>query len=81
LADLVVDQEINRYPIIGAVGLFQLKSGRTSAPRLPQALHTTSRNAAADVNADRPKQINMAEVTRITDAGLKLCEIATIMEV
>jgi hypothetical protein len=25
-----------RYPIIGTTGLFQLKSGRTSAPRLPQ---------------------------------------------
>jgi hypothetical protein len=29
-----------RYPIIGTCGLSQLKSGRTSAPRLPQALHT-----------------------------------------
>jgi hypothetical protein len=27
----------HRYPIIGTVGLAQLKSGRTSAPRLPQA--------------------------------------------
>jgi hypothetical protein len=28
-----------RYPIIGTTGLFQLKFGRTSAPRLPQATH------------------------------------------
>jgi hypothetical protein len=27
--------ELHRYPIIGTTGLFQLKSGRTSAPRLP----------------------------------------------
>jgi hypothetical protein len=28
--------ELHRYPITGTTGLFQLKSGRTSAPRPPQ---------------------------------------------
>ncbi|WP_371260559.1 hypothetical protein [Bradyrhizobium sp. Ec3.3] len=28
--------ELHRYPIAGTTGLFQLKSGRTSTPRLPQ---------------------------------------------